>query len=305
VSFLLHRSQLHVALIAIGTSLAAIVPTLILASPSLAQKTTFSDVGRNYWARPFIERLAVQNIVDGYPDGTFRPEDSIERDEFAAMLRDAFGQTKQVRQIESGSVFKDVPANYWAKGAIEQAYEKGFMQADDRGLFRPREEVSRLQALQTLVNGLNLSPLPSIASTSQTTKVNKPQRNKNFFFPPLAITSLMQPVFLASRNFQVISSSNAITTTEKRSPATIVSKYYRDADRIPQNSVDEVARATQAHIVVNYPKVEVLNPDRPLDRATAAAWIYQTLVSQKKLTPIPGNIEAYRYIAKPVNPTVQ
>jgi hypothetical protein len=305
VSSLSHRSRLHATLVAIGTSLATIVPTLISASPSLAQKTTFSDVGRNYWARPFIERLALQNIVAGYPDGTFRPENAIDRDEFAAMIRDAFGQTKQVRQIESGSVFKDVPANYWATEAIEQAYEKGFMQANDRGFFRPREEVSRLQALQALVNGLNMSPTRSIASTSQTTQTNKPQASRRFFFPPLAITNLMQPVFVASRNLQMISSSNATTTMENRSPSTIVNKYYQDADRIPQDAVDEVAAATQAHIVVNYPKVKVLNPNRPLDRATAAAWIHQTLVSQKKLTPIPGNTEAYRYIAKPVNPTIR
>jgi S-layer homology domain len=303
VSSLSHRSRLHAALITLGASIASIATMLIPATSSVAQKTTFSDVPSNYWARPFIERLAIENIVAGYPDGTFRPEQTIDRDELAAMIRDAFGQTKQVKQIPSGSVFKDVPANYWAASAIEQAYEKGFMQADDRGFFRPKEEVSRLQALQALVNGLNLSPKRSIASTSQVTHANKPQTAKRFLFPPLAITNLMQPVFIASRNLQTIS-SNASTTTENISPSTIVSNYYQDADRIPQNAVDEVAKATQAHIVVNYPKVKVLNPDRPLDRATAAAWIHQTLVSQKKLPPIPGNTEAYRYIANPVNPTI-
>lgn len=294
MSSLSHRSRLHAALITLGASIAAIATTLVSATPSVAQKTTFSDVPSNYWARPFIERLAVQNIVAGYPDGTFRPEDSIERDELAAMIRDAFGQTKQVRQIKSGSVFKDVPANYWAASAIEQVYEKGFMQADDRGFFRPREEVSRLQALVALVNGLNLSPLPSIASTSQTNNANKPQTTKRFLFPPLAITNLMQPVFIASRSLQTIPSV-APPATESPSPSSIVSNYYQDADRIPQNAVNEVATATKANIVVNYPKVGVLNPDRPLDRATAAAWIHQTLVSQKKLSPIPGNLEAYQW----------
>ncbi|MGL5806190.1 MAG: S-layer homology domain-containing protein [Xenococcaceae cyanobacterium] len=195
-------------------------------------------------------------------------------------------------------------SSYWAASAIEQICEKGFMQADDRGFFRPREEVSRLQALQALVNGLNLSPLPSIASTSQTNNANKPRTTKKFLFPPLAITNLMQPVFIASRSLKTMPSVTA-PATESRSSSSIVSNYYRDADRIPQNAVDEVAAATKAHIVVNYPKVTVLNPDRPLDRATAVAWIHQTLVSQKKLSPIPGIFEAHHYIANPVNPTMK
>ncbi|MCX7596637.1 MAG: S-layer homology domain-containing protein, partial [Fischerella sp.] len=69
-------------------SIAVSLPTLCLAVNasvpllSYAQtptQTTFRDVQPNYWAQPFIQRLAQRNIVAGYPDGTFRPEQAVQR----------------------------------------------------------------------------------------------------------------------------------------------------------------------------------------------------------------------------------
>ncbi|MGF1675894.1 MAG: S-layer homology domain-containing protein, partial [Rivularia sp. (in: cyanobacteria)] len=41
----------------------------------------FPDI-TNHWARPFIEALARRGILNGYPDGTFRPDNSVTRAEF-------------------------------------------------------------------------------------------------------------------------------------------------------------------------------------------------------------------------------
>jgi hypothetical protein len=285
----------NTTLVLLGILASAIAP-LFGTAPALAQQkqTNFSDVEPSYWAQPFIQRLATENIISGYPDGTFRPEQALARDEFAAIIRDAFSKNSQ-RQIPSGSVFKDVPSNYWAASAIEEAYEAKFMSGFPGGYFRPREEVSRVQAIVSLVNGLNLSPQEAIASPQQTT--NKVARKP--ILPPLGITSLMQPVFMASRNLQAISTSTQ-TTAPSRPPSFIVSNYYQDAKRIPHYAVDEVATATKANIVVNYPNAKILNPNKPLNRGAAAAIIYQTLVNQGKLPPIPSNTAAYKYIVHSV-----
>lgn len=86
----------NAALLAIGMSASA-VASLNIFAPALAQ-SNFPDVEPNYWAQPFIERLAAQNIISGYPDGTFRPEQPLDRDEFAALIRDAFNQN-EVHQV--------------------------------------------------------------------------------------------------------------------------------------------------------------------------------------------------------------
>jgi len=48
-------------------------------------------------------------------------------------------------------------------------------------------------------------------------------------------------------------------STPNRPPSFVVSDYYTDAKQI-HNAVDDVAAATKANIVVNYPNVKVFNP---------------------------------------------
>ncbi|MEN9251748.1 MAG: S-layer homology domain-containing protein, partial [Thermostichales cyanobacterium BF3_bins_165] len=49
-----------------------------------------TDIG-GYWAAPYIQQLADQQILGGFPDGTFRPNDSVTRAQFAAIITRAFG----------------------------------------------------------------------------------------------------------------------------------------------------------------------------------------------------------------------
>lgn len=310
------------ALLTLGLAVSGVAP-LVTSVPASGQ-ATFPDVEPSHWAGSFIQALAERNIITGYPDGTYRPKQAVDRDEFAAIIRKAFSQN-EVRQIPSGSVFKDVPADYWAAPPIEEAYESGFMSAYPDGYFRPREEVSRVDAIVSLVNNLNLSPETPQATTPQATtpQATTPQATtrraaKKPIFLPLAITSLMQPLLIATANAQGVSPSRTPSTAASeeggspsrtpsnvtsdqgvsfnRPPSFIVSNYYTDAEQIPQNAVDEVAAATKANIVVNYPNVRVLNPNEPLSRGAAAALIYQTLVYQGKLEPLPNSVETSNYI---------
>jgi hypothetical protein len=270
------------ASISLGITAGVIAP-LLFSTPSFAQKTSFPDVEPDYWAQPFIQKLASQNIITGYPDGTFQPEQPVERDEFAAMIRDAFDRNEE-RKIASGGVFKDVPTDYWAASAIEEAYEAKFMDAFADGYFRPREEVSRLEAIRALVRGLNLSVEPAKAQTAQKPKTMH-----------LAMLSLMQPAVNAIATFQSMAAKTP-TATSSRPAAIAASDYYQDAEKIPQEAKDEVAAATQANIVVNYPNKKLLNPNQPLTRGAAAAIIHQTLVRQGKLPSLPTDSEAFNYV---------
>jgi len=47
------------------------------------------DISGN-WGQKFIEALAAANIISGFPDGSFRPDDSLNRDQYAAVLVSAF-----------------------------------------------------------------------------------------------------------------------------------------------------------------------------------------------------------------------
>ena len=56
-----------------------------MATSVAALAETFSDVAPEYWAADYISALADRDILSGYPDGTFRPEATVTRAEFAAI----------------------------------------------------------------------------------------------------------------------------------------------------------------------------------------------------------------------------
>lgn len=242
-------SALSATLLAFGVSVASPIAisqsafaqdsaTLAAPSPTQGTTTNFSDVGADYWAQPFIQALAAKNIITGFSNGTFRPEQPVQRAEFAGMIQKAFNQNR-VRQLE-GTGFIDVPPDYWAAAAIAEAYETGFMQGLPGGYFQPDSRIIKAQAIAALASGLNLKPTGS--------------------------------------------------------PLTLVSTYYTDAGAIPPFAIDEVAAATQANVVINYPNLKALNPLQPLTRAEAAAHLYQALVRLGQVQPLASNVAATQYI---------
>jgi hypothetical protein len=131
-------------------------------SLSLAQ-TTFSDVSSNYWAAQFIQELSQRGIIAGFPDGSFRPEEPVTRAQFAAMVDKAFQKAQERQAIN----FTDVPSNYWASSAIQQAYTIGFLSGYPSNRFEPNQAIPRQQVLVSLANGLEYSAGSNTESTLQ------------------------------------------------------------------------------------------------------------------------------------------
>ncbi len=114
--------------------------------------TSFSDI-QNHWAQGFIEALAKRSIVTGFPNGTYRPDNSVTRAEYAVMIARAFTKIPKKRQYIP---FSDVPANYWATSAIQIAQERGFLSGFPDNRFRPENRISRLEIIISLVSGLDI-----------------------------------------------------------------------------------------------------------------------------------------------------
>ena len=114
--------------------------------------TRFSDT-KNHWASLFIEALAAKRILNGYPDGTFRPNNSVNRAEFAAIVAAVFNVSVKRQYIN----FTDIPTNFWAAGAIKEAYESGFLSGFPDKTFRASNQISRGDVIVSLVNGLEMS----------------------------------------------------------------------------------------------------------------------------------------------------
>lgn len=266
--------------------------------------TTFSDVKSSYWAEPFIRGLAARNIVTGYPDGTFRPEQPVDRDEFAAIIRKAFDQPA-IRLIQSGAVYKDIPANHWATRPIQEAYQQGFMSGYAGGYFRPNQPVSKVEAIVALNKGLNLTTSASAVTVPTVAQRVIPEQTvqksvRRRIFMPFAFSALMQPLLILKAQAVPADGVTSSTTDQQAThPASfIITNTYADAKKIPQYAVEDVATATQKNLVVNYPNTKVLNPRKAATRGEITALIYQTLVSQGKIEPLAINSSANQYIVR-------
>lgn len=121
---------------------------------------------------------------------------------------------------------------------------------------------------------------------------------------PLVSTILMRPLLpvLSWQPQSTPAKSDPPTTVttatapSRSSASEVVKSYYKDADKIPKDAVDEVAAATKANIPVNYPDPGVLNPTELLSRGSATALIHQALVDRSQMEPLSNNEEATRYL---------
>lgn len=121
----------------------------------------FSDI-ENYWAKEGIVALSDRQIIKGYPNGTFRPEATITRAEFAALLLRVFPEAKAIRDPIK---FTDVPENHWAKKAINFASSRGLFTGYPGQFFRPEKLLPRVQAIVVLANGPYYQPAANIEET--------------------------------------------------------------------------------------------------------------------------------------------
>ncbi|WP_138755500.1 InlB B-repeat-containing protein [Paenibacillus sinopodophylli] len=113
----------------------------------------FIDI-TGHWAEEAIRQGASQGITTGYPDGTFKPNFTVTRAQFAVMLMNAFKLAGAMEEL----AFKDasqIPA--WAKNAVAKAKQAGIINGYDDGTFRPNAEITRVEMAAMIVKALDLT----------------------------------------------------------------------------------------------------------------------------------------------------
>jgi len=113
-----------------------------------AAPSQFSDVAYGSWYAQAVNYLAHMNILLGYPDGTFRPNASITRAEFTAIVVRFFGAG-----ASGQSNFSDVSPTHWASIYINAAFSNGWILGHQDGTFRPDNAITRAEAV-VIINRL-------------------------------------------------------------------------------------------------------------------------------------------------------
>jgi len=257
--------------------------TVIVDRPALGP-TQFRDID-DCWAADFINALAGQGLIRGFPNGDFQPDGKLTRAEYAALIAQSFDLP---RQLGTRSSFNDVPGSFWGAEAIAKAAAMGFLAGFGDGSFRPQQSLTRVQAIASLVSGLGLTggtpdllltyrdraAIPSYAvnavaiATQHRLVVNYPKPDH------------LDPNRDISRAEIAALLYQALAATQRA--ATLGSPYIVNPDRYLPSFSDTanhwadsfIRRLASANLVSGFADGRFL-PDAPIDRAQYAALLVQ------------------------------
>lgn len=121
---------------------------LTLAFPPTILAASFSDVSESNPYYKSIEFLKTEGIIGGYPDGTFKPDQVVNRAEALKMILNA--KKTEVKDITSSS-FKDILTSDWFAKYVETAKTLGIVNGNPDGSFAPSRNVNKAEFLKMLL----------------------------------------------------------------------------------------------------------------------------------------------------------
>jgi len=105
--------------------------------------------GSDWYAQP-VNYLTSKGVISGYPDGSYGPNKSITRAEFATIA------TKFNKLSHNGyNPFSDVSSSHWAYDSILSAYKSNWINGYPDGTFGPNKSITRAEAITIINNVLN------------------------------------------------------------------------------------------------------------------------------------------------------
>ncbi len=136
------------------------------ASAVVASGDKFNDVSADRWSANAIEFMASKKVVNGYEDGSFKPENNLTRGEFAAMI----ARFANLTDTAASRTFSDVDSSYWGFKNIMALNKAGYINGYEDGTFRPEANVTRAEVM-TVINKI-------IGRSADASYVNSLDNNK-------------------------------------------------------------------------------------------------------------------------------
>lgn len=131
-------------------TVAIVIALAMVLSMGVTSFAAFSDVPSTVNYAEAVNVLANLGIINGYDDGTFRPDNTITRAEVATIVVNTLG----LGETKGATVFSDVPADHWAAGYINTAYGAGIISGMGDGTFAPGANVTYEQVVRMIVSAL-------------------------------------------------------------------------------------------------------------------------------------------------------
>ena len=117
---------------------------LSMNTPAFSAANPFSDVPAGHWAYNAVTKLASDGINQGYGDGTFRGDRSVNRYEVATMIARVLA-IKSNNFGDNATDFPDVPSGHWARNSVKLSSAAGISKGYSDGSFRGDRNITRYE----------------------------------------------------------------------------------------------------------------------------------------------------------------
>ena len=117
--------------------------------------TTFSDVNPSEWYKQYVDIAVSNGIVTGYENNTFRPNNTISREEMCVMLARAL-KAYELEDKESKTFADAHKVSDWAKDAVALLSSQGIINGKGNDMFAPLDNASRAESAVTISRILTL-----------------------------------------------------------------------------------------------------------------------------------------------------
>lgn len=139
---------------------------------NLVEDQIFIDVQKDHKNANAIKYLKENNVLNGYNDGTFRPDNPVNRAEFVKIVFEGLKIPINEYSYNDETRFVDVEQNSWYEKYVYNAKDKNIVKGYDGNLFKPTQNVTKAEAIKILYVAKNIDPtnselIPSIIDVSQ------------------------------------------------------------------------------------------------------------------------------------------
>ena len=135
-------------------TLAVVLAFVMVLGMGAISTFAYSDVTPGTITDEAVSILSNLNILTGFEDGTFRPEETVTRAQMAAIICRTLGYESQAESSKGFTVFNDVAADHWASGYVNVAQAQGIINGYGDGNFGPEDQVTYEQAVKMIVSAL-------------------------------------------------------------------------------------------------------------------------------------------------------
>jgi len=129
--------------------------SLLLLMPLMGQTLyAFTDLEPSKESTPYIEEFSDRGLINGYTDGTFKPDKAITRAEFLTLINRTFEYSTESEDVG----FTDIKGNEWFIEQLRITMKAGYIKGYPDGTFRPNQLISRQEVATVLNRILGYTP---------------------------------------------------------------------------------------------------------------------------------------------------